>query len=101
MIDPELLSILCCPETHADLFLASAEQLKIINEAITDGIAKNHAGETVTEPIEEALIRADGLYAYPIRDEIPIMLIDQAISLRDLCSSSVKNRDYVTSFATR
>ena len=50
-IDPELLEILCCPETHADL--------------IQDG---------------ESLVSVDpeSRRRYRIEDDIPIMLIDES-----------------------
>jgi uncharacterized protein YbaR (Trm112 family) len=38
----------------------------------------------VTEGIDEALVRADGRVLFPVRDGIPIMLIDQSIDLEGL-----------------
>ncbi len=38
-------------------------------------------GEAVTGEVTEALIRSDGEVLYPVRDDIPIMLIDESISL--------------------
>jgi uncharacterized protein YbaR (Trm112 family) len=35
----------------------------------------------VTDPVQEALVREDGKYAYPVREDIPIMLVDEAIPL--------------------
>ena len=42
---------------------------------------QNRGGELVTEPVREGLVREDGLFLYPVRDDIPIMLIDEAIPL--------------------
>ena len=50
-----------------------------INAAVQAGTLKNRAGEPVTEPVDGGLIREDGAYIYLIRDDIPIMLIDEAI----------------------
>jgi uncharacterized protein YbaR (Trm112 family) len=84
MIDPELLSILCCPETHADLLPATAEQTEVINSAIAAGRIKNRAGEAVTTPIQMALMRADNKFAYVVREDIPVMLVEEAIPLEGL-----------------
>ena len=81
MIDPELLEILACPETKMPVRLADAELVEAINAAISRGALKNAGGETVTEPIDAGLIREDDKTLYPIRDDIPIMLIEEAIAL--------------------
>jgi uncharacterized protein YbaR (Trm112 family) len=35
----------------------------------------------VTEPVDGGLVRSDGRFLYPIRDDIPIMLVEEAIPL--------------------
>ncbi len=59
MLDPELLQMLCCPETHADLTLATTEELTAVNRAIAEGRVKNRAGVDVRETLGDLLIRAD------------------------------------------
>ncbi len=81
MIDQELLEILACPETKEPVALAESELVDRINTAIAAGQVKNRGGEPVTDAIDGGLIRGDGRYLYPIRDEIPIMLIEEAIPL--------------------
>ena len=81
MIDRELLEILACPETKEPVALAESELVDRINAAIAAGQVKNRGGEQVTDAIDGGLIRGDGRYLYPIRDEIPIMLIEEAIPL--------------------
>ena len=39
----------------------------------------NRAGQLVEEKIEGGLIRADGKFLYPIRHNIPMMLVDEGI----------------------
>lgn len=79
MVDQELLDILVCPETKQPVRLADGELLERLNAAITAGHAANRGGESVTKPVLEGLIREDGRFVYPVRDDIPIMLIDEAI----------------------
>ncbi len=82
-IDQELLEILRCPETHQTLALAAAELVASLNARIAAGELHNRGGEQVDEPLDGGLVREDGAFLYPIRDEIPEMLIDSAIALAD------------------
>jgi uncharacterized protein YbaR (Trm112 family) len=79
MVDQKLLDILCCPETKQDLSIVGADVIKKINDKIKAGQVKNRGGEIVKEPIDAGLLREDKKYLYPIREDIPIMLIDEAI----------------------
>ena len=81
MVDPELLEILVCPETHQPVRPADAEVLDRLNGAIRSGSVTNKGGDAVSEPIDEGLIREDDKVLYPVREDIPIMLIDEAIQL--------------------
>ncbi len=82
MIAPELLEVLCCPADRSAVRLATAAELEALNTRIAHG-AKNNGGAPVAEKLEAAIIRVDGTFAYPVREEIPVMLIDEAIPLRD------------------
>ncbi|MEM8883042.1 MAG: Trm112 family protein [Planctomycetota bacterium] len=80
-IDPELLEILVCPETHQPVKLADADTLAGLNNRAKAGALKNKQGGLVSGTIEEALIREDGKCAYLIEDGIPNMLIDERVEL--------------------
>ena len=79
MINKELLDILCCPETKQDIEYVEGEIIENINNEIKKGTLKNRGDEIVKDPIDAGLLREDRKYIYPIREDIPIMLIDEAI----------------------
>ena len=79
--DPALLSVLVCPETHQALTLADAALLASVNEKITAGALRNRAGQIVRDKLDACLVRSDQQYLYPVRESLPIMLIDESIPL--------------------
>jgi uncharacterized protein YbaR (Trm112 family) len=79
MLDPDLLSLLRCPETHQTLMLAPAALVDSMNARVAQGTLKNRAGNPVTEKFESGLLRSDGQYLYLVRNNIPIMLVEEAI----------------------
>ena len=81
MIDENLVKILVCPEDRTALSPADEGLLSKLNQAIAAGKVRNRLGRTIETPIEEGLIREDGKLLYPIVDEIPVMLIDEAIPM--------------------
>jgi uncharacterized protein YbaR (Trm112 family) len=83
MVAKELLDILCCPETKQELMLMEGETILKVNKRIKDGTLKNRGGETMKEPIDAGLLREDRKFLYPIREDIPIMLIDEAIPFEE------------------
>jgi uncharacterized protein YbaR (Trm112 family) len=83
MVDKELLDILCCPETKQDVALVEGDVIRRINAKIKEGALKNRGGEVVKEPIDSGLLREDKKFLYPIREDIPIMLIDEAIPFEE------------------
>ncbi len=84
MISPELLEILVCPEDHSPVTLADAALVGKVNSAIAAGKMANRAGETVTEPVDGGLVRGDRAWLYPVREDIPVMLVDEALPLEGL-----------------
>jgi uncharacterized protein YbaR (Trm112 family) len=84
MVDASLVAIMVCPETHQSLTIADEATVQKVNTAIAGGSLKNRDGETIHEPIQAALLREDGKYLYVVRDDIPVMLIGEAVALADL-----------------
>lgn len=83
-VDKDLLAILCCPETKQDVSLADAGLIAKLNDSVRLGQLKNKAKKPVTEPLDGGLIRADRKILYPIREDIPVMLIEEGIPLEGI-----------------
>jgi uncharacterized protein YbaR (Trm112 family) len=81
MIRTDVLKILVCPEDQSSLALASSDLIERVNRAIARRAVKNRAERTLEAPLSAGLVRADGNVLYPIVDEIPLMLVDEAIRL--------------------
>ncbi|SPE55240.1 conserved hypothetical protein [Verrucomicrobia bacterium] len=79
--DPELLNLLCCPETHQAVRPAPPALLEQVNLQIASGTLKNRAGRVVKERLDDGLLRADGKLLYPLWQDIPVMLVNEAIPL--------------------
>ena len=84
MIDEELLKIIVCPETKQDLTLAEPELVEKINLLIEKGELLNRSKQKVSEKIDAGLVRADRKYLYPVRDDIPILLMDESINIESI-----------------
>ncbi len=81
MISSELLALLRCPQTKQALSMASAEQLAQVEEVRRTGKLRDHAGRAVLETVSAGLVRADGALLYPVRNGIPVLLLDDALPL--------------------
>ena len=81
-VAPDLPEILVCPETHQKLGEADEKIITALNDRVRSGQVRNRKGDIVRDLIEGGLIREDGQWIYPIRAGLPILLIDEAISVR-------------------
>jgi uncharacterized protein YbaR (Trm112 family) len=80
-VDPDLLAILVCPENREPLAEADAELVARVNAEIAAGGRRNVGGDEVTDALEAGLVRADGKRLYPIRDGIPVLLVEEGLEL--------------------
>lgn len=80
----DFLAILVCPEDKTPVQQAPQELVDRVNKTITESKLLNRGGDKVGEPIDGGLVREDGKYLYPIREGIPIMLIEEAIPLESI-----------------
>ena len=83
-VDGKLLEILCCPVSKTPLTRLSAKRLKTLNKAIAEGDVQTVRGETVGQPLKEALITEDSKVIYPVVDDIPILLEERGIGCTQL-----------------
>jgi uncharacterized protein YbaR (Trm112 family) len=79
--DPVLLKVLCCPETRQSLEPAASALLDGLNGRVDAGLLRKRNGQPVSEKLEAGLVRSDRKLLYPIRHNIPIMLMEEGIPL--------------------
>lgn len=80
-IPEELLAILRCPATQSVLHLATPEQLEILNSMIEDGSLVDRSGTAVKRRLESGLVNESNQLLYPVQNNIPTLLADEAIEL--------------------
>ena len=81
MIESGLLKSLRCPETRQALRAADADEIEKLNQQIAAGTLRNRAGRPVKEKLGAGLVRSDGEFLYPIAQNVPVMLVEEAIPL--------------------
>lgn len=81
MLDPEFVKILVCPDNRTPVRIASEQEITNLNQKIEEGIIQNISGRKVNEKIDGGLIREAGDRLYPVRKNIPVMLVEEAIQL--------------------
>ena len=81
-MDPNLLNIICCPVTREKLSIATTKQLEFINAEIANSTLKKLDGSIAEKPQSKALINATKTLLYPIEEDIPILLENEAIELK-------------------
>ena len=80
MIPADFLELLRCPQSGQPLAVADAEVLARVNQRIAQTVG-NQADAAAGQPLTAALVRADRTLAYPIRDDIPLLLVEEGILL--------------------
>lgn len=76
-MNKEFYGFLCCPDTKQPVTELDADAVKALNKAIMKGQLKTVSDKVVKERMDTALVREDGKIAYPVRNNIPIMLIHE------------------------
>ena len=81
MLDPEFVKILVCPENRTPVREASEQEITILNQKIEEGTLQNIGGRKINDKLDGGLIREAGDRLYPVRNNIPVMLVEEAIQL--------------------
>ena len=81
-VEDAFLSLLRCPRTGGELALAGAKTLEALNESAREGKLANASGTPVEQTMEAALVSACGRWLYPVREGIPVLLAEEALSPR-------------------
>lgn len=80
-MSPELLDILVCPRTKRRLQIADTAVIDRVNALIKSGKCKDVSGAQVGEPATEGLFEPESGTFYFIREDIPVLIFDNAIRL--------------------
>jgi uncharacterized protein YbaR (Trm112 family) len=87
MIEPKLVAVLRCPKTGQRLEVAENTLVQRVNAAIQKGQLRDHQEQRIGEAIGGGLVTSDGMRLYPIRNQIPTMIVDESIPLQQLNES--------------
>lgn len=83
-MDPKLLDIICCPVFREKLSFVTPKELQVINTAIESKTIKKLGGSVAKDIVTNALINSSKTLLYPIEDDIPVLLDDAAIELKEI-----------------
>jgi uncharacterized protein len=84
VLTDEFVRLMCCPEDRTPLTLADSALVASLNESILAGRLKNRGGRPVSDRLDGALVRGDQAIAYPIVQDLPILLVDEGIPLEQI-----------------
>jgi len=81
MISDDFLRILRCPATQQPLKIADEGLVARANARIAAAEAVNRLGETIQRTLDGGLVNESETLLYAIYDEIPCLLVDEAMEL--------------------
>ena len=77
---PWILDLIRCPITLEKLEIAPVELVERLRASVRDGKLLNRLGTNVTDVFQSGLRNASKSWFYPIVDEIPTLVPDEAIA---------------------
>lgn len=81
MIADEILSLLVCPESKQPLHRSDPALLEHLKKEAVAGTLKTVEGAPVAVDFDDMLVRQDRRIGYLVRGGIPVLLVDQRVSL--------------------
>ena len=82
-LDPQLLEILVCPEDKGALVYVEEVKMALNKRLIEILVCPICKGSLDYQPLDKELICPRDYLAYPVRDDIPVMLIDEALEVSE------------------
>ncbi len=79
-----LLELIRCPITLEPLQTAASEVTERLRDELKHGRLTNRVGVSLTDDFQSGLVNASSTWFYPVTDEIPVLVPDEAISLQGL-----------------
>jgi len=83
-LEPFLLEVVACPETHRPLRHAQPALLAKLIAAVDRQKLKARSQQVVKPKLQAALVRDDDKVAYPVWDDSPCLLVGAATPLEQL-----------------
>ncbi len=87
MISEDFLKMVRCPLCHSPLALADEKLLARLRQEVAANRVKNRIGQLIERPLDGGLVNGDGTLLFPIFDNIPCLIPDEAIPLDQLNTS--------------
>ena len=84
MLTEDILQLLQCPLTGKKLSLATEGMVSRVNEAIATEHARDRTEQKVYKRIDGGLVTEDSAWLYPIREQIPTLVVEEAIDLSSI-----------------
>jgi uncharacterized protein YbaR (Trm112 family) len=79
-----LFTLLVCTVTGERLRLMDRSEVSSLNEKIARGSVRTQFGKTQTAPLDGGLLAQSAGLVYPIRDDIPFLLPEDALSTTEM-----------------
>jgi uncharacterized protein YbaR (Trm112 family) len=84
MIDPQILKLVRCPISGRQLEVAAPQLIERVNQAILAKRLENRLGQSITEPMEGALVDEAHEWLLPVRRSVITMVADELVLLKNL-----------------
>lgn len=78
-LSQDFVNMLCCPVSRQQLVEADSEMVMALNIMQAKGLLQFCNGQPVPYALTSALVRSDQEILYPVRDGIPVLMVDEGI----------------------